>query len=540
MLILAVKPGHDGAVAAIQDRELICSVEAEKDSSRRHRRIDVGTIMTAAEYVEDTPDVVAVGGWDWPHHAIGAGYMGAGDGIRATKRLFGKEVRFFSSSHERSHIAMALGMAPADDSPQRAVLVWEGHIGHLYLVEGKTKIVKRVAVLRQPGARWGALFAIADPSFPDRGRSVALENAGKLMALAAYGDPADADAAIVDTVDGIVDPDPRVHWFPCPKHRFRDSPVYNSGVESQATKVAAALLAKRMFEIFADAAREHLPAGIPLCISGGCGLNCDWNTHWRELGHFSSVFVPPCTDDSGSALGTAIDALGAQTGDPRIDWDVYSGLEFVRDAEPDPELWTRRPAEDAQVAAAIADGRIFAWAQGRWEIGPRALGNRSIIAAPFSAATRDRLNEIKQREGYRPIAPVCRVEDLGRSFDRDFEDPFMLFFRRVTTDDLGAVTHVDRSARVQTVSPRTNARMHRLLSAFGELTGVGVMCNTSLNFSGFGFINRSSNLAQYCERRGIEDMVIGEDWYERLPEREVVRVPSAPVSEDALSGPDEG
>jgi hydroxymethyl cephem carbamoyltransferase len=116
------------------------------------------------------------------------------------------------------------------------------------------------------------------------------------------------------------------------------------------------------------------------------------------------------------------------------------------------------------------------------------------------------------------------VEDLGEVFDSDFEDPYMLYFRRVTSDDLGAVTHVDRSARVQTVSPEGNRPLHELLTAFGARTGVGALCNTSLNFKGFGFINRMSHLMQYCETRGrklgwasgISDFVVGDAWFQRI------------------------
>ena len=117
-------------------------------------------------------------------------------------------------------------------------------------------------------------------------------------------------------------------------------------------------------------------------------MNCDWNAAWRELGHFSSVFVPPCTNDSGSALGTGLDALASITGDPRIDWDVYCGLEFEWDAEPDPTYWTRQPLDMGNVADALVGGRIFAWVQGRYEMGPRALGNRSLLAELRVAARR--------------------------------------------------------------------------------------------------------------------------------------------------------
>jgi hydroxymethyl cephem carbamoyltransferase len=237
---------------------------------------------------------------------------------------------------------------------------------------------------------------------------------------------------------------------------------------------------------------------------------------WRESGYFSSVFVPPCANDSGSTLGTALDALHAVTGDPRVDWDVYCGLEFEWDSDPNPQWWQRRPLELAPLADALADGRVVAWVQGRWEMGPRALGNRSLLADPFNPRTRDRLNEIKQREGYRPIAPVCRIEDAGKVFDTDFHDPYMLYFRTVTSPDLGAVTHVDGSARAQTVTKESNKPLHNLLSVFGERHGVGVLCNTSLNYKHKGFINRMSDLFDYCQTRGIPEMVVGNTWFRRF------------------------
>jgi hydroxymethyl cephem carbamoyltransferase len=236
---------------------------------------------------------------------------------------------------------------------------------------------------------------------------------------------------------------------------------------------------------------------------------------WRELGHFSSVFVPPCANDSGLAVGAATDALAALEGEPYVDWSVYCGLDFEWDSSPDPKFWQRIPFDKADIADALESGRVFAWVQGRAEIGPRALGNRSLLADPFNPQTRDRLNEIKQREGYRPIAPCCRIEDVGKVYDRDFEDPFMLFFRRAKRDDLGAVTHVDGSARCQTVSQETNQPLHDLLTVFAERHGVGVLCNTSLNFKAMGFINQMSDLTKYCETRGVSDFVVGDAWFRR-------------------------
>jgi hydroxymethyl cephem carbamoyltransferase len=516
VLVFALKPGHDGAVAVVRDRRLLYSLESEKDSFGRYSALTASTVLDIAERVDELPDVVALGGWKQQgtmrYRSIGAGYSGIEAGQQRPMRFFGKDVRFFTSSHERSHLMMALGMAPRGRHPLTTVLVWEGATGAFYLVDERHAVVRKVPVLSQPGSRYSFLFGLADPTFPDTGEIPRLTDAGKLMALAAYADPDDADPEISATVDRIL---AFQTVYPAPKAELRDSPVHNSGAESDATKTAAALLTQRLFRRFADAARRELPAGTPLRISGGCGLNCDWNAAWAGFDHFSEVFVPPCTNDSGSAIGTAIDAIAARTGDPSIDWNVYSGLEFVTDTEPDPGRWRRRALDHRELARAIGQGRVVAWVQGRWEIGPRALGNRSLLAEPFRRPTRDRLNRIKQREGYRPIAPCCRIEDVDQAFHGDFADPYMLYFRKVRSSGLQAVTHVDGSARVQTVSRETNRPLHDLLTAFGAEHGIGVLCNTSLNFSGHGFINRLSDLTRYCQDRGVDDMVVGDVWYER-------------------------
>jgi hydroxymethyl cephem carbamoyltransferase len=517
MLVLALNPAHDGAAAVIGDRRLLLSLESEKDSFPRHSPLTIKTFLEVVEHLSDIPDVVALGGWNrhdpcmknWPRVAL---YSGHRQEVRSVN-LFGKQVTVFSSSHERSHIMGAIGMAPRDDAALRAVLVWEGAIGSLYLVDENWSVASEIPVLPGPGTRYAFLYGLADPSFPDTALPARGDDSGKLMALAAYGDAAEPDPPVVETVERILE-DPRP--WPISKYEFRDSPIYNAGVEAEVTKVAAALLTERIFEIFAAAAREHLPRGIPLHIAGGCGLNCDWNVGWRELGHFSSVFVPPCADDSGSAIGTGLDALVALTGDPYVDWDVYSGLEFEWDRAPDPQKWKRRRLDLGALAEALLEGRVVAWVQGRAEIGPRALGNRSLLAEPFDPHTNVRLNEIKLREGFRPVAPCCRLEDAGKLFDADFEDPYMLYFRNAKVGHLGAVTHVDGTARCQTVTAETNKPLYGLLSVFADRSGVGILCNTSLNFKHFGFINKMSDLVKYCEERGIEDFVVGDAWFRRV------------------------
>jgi hydroxymethyl cephem carbamoyltransferase len=516
VLIVAFKPDHDGGMAAIRDGRLLYSLESEKDSCHRYSPLTPATVLQIAEHLDALPDVFAVGGWldrgiGIPE-SIGADYRGTQPGTVRTASFFGKDVKLFSSSHERSHIFGAIGMAPpVPRRQQQVVLVWEGLTGAFFLVDDAYRVVRRVDVMDQPGGKYATLFAILDPKFPAHGASPPFGDAGKLMALAAYADAGDADQEIRAAVDRVLALE-NVH--PVPKKSFRDTVLFDAGVTSQIGVLAAAVITERIFALFAAVARRELPAGLPLRISGGCGLNCEWNRQWREFGHFTDVFVPPCPNDSGSAIGTAIDAQAALTGEHHIDWDVYSGLEFITDATPDPARWRGRCLDHRAVAAALASGRVFAWVQGRWEIGPRALGNRSLLADAQSPASRDRLNQIKQREEYRPIAPAARIEDVVSAFDADFEDPYMLYFRGVRDRRLAAVTHADGSARVQTVSRQMNPALHQLLSAVAEQQGVGVLCNTSLNFSGHGFINRMSDLLAYCEGRGVTDMVVGGDWYE--------------------------
>jgi hydroxymethyl cephem carbamoyltransferase len=511
MRIVSIKSGHDASIAVIENRRLALSIESERDSFPRHYFL-APTAVLAAAALTGPPDVVAIGGW---HHRgpfgprpIAAGYFGLGV-IQFATTFFGAPVRYFSSSHERSHVMMAVGLAPPAD--RHAVLVWEGDIGCFYLTDRVGTVLERIPVMSEPGARYALVYALADPRFPDGGMFPRLEDAGKLMALSAFARAKDADADIVKAVDAILSVPT---CYPVPKAAFRWSQLYNVGVEAAVTKAAGALMTERIFTLFERAATERLPRGLPLRISGGCGLNCEWNSRWRSHEHFSSVFIPPCTDDSGSAIGTAIDALAVLTGDPHVDWDVYAGLEFEHDVTPPESDWRLSPLDVHRLAARLLAGDVVAWVQGRWEIGPRALGHRSLLAEPFHATSRERLNRIKRREAYRPIAPCCRLEDLSKCFDTTFHDPYMLYFRRFTRSDFHAVMHVDGSARVQTVG-RDGSRLSRLLDSVAATSGCGMLCNTSLNFPGHGFINRTSDLLSYCNATDIDSFVIDDRWFER-------------------------
>lgn len=517
MRVLALKPGHDGAAAFLDDGVLVYSYEAEHDSHPRHSETTAEMVLDALADAPGMPDVVALGGWQkvlpgW-HRGVAGGYTGVEPGTLRHGRLLGRPVQLFSSSHERSHIFAGVGLSGLDPDADIAVLVWEGVIGAWYRWSGPRRPLVRREVLDQPGARYSALFALASPEFPDAGAFPASEYAGKLMALVGWADEQPASPASRQVVDSLLS---IPSLYPFHKQRYRTSDLYNCGVDDAELCRAARYLSDGLFERFAAAARDWLPAGLPLVVVGGCGLNCDWNSRWRSSGLFSTVFVPPCADDSGSAIGTAIDASVQAGGSCSVDWSVFAGQHFVHDVAPDPMCWQGRSLDPGALSARIEDGAVVAWVQGRCEIGPRSLGHRSLLASATDPASHGRLNRIKGREGYRPVAPVCLEEDLDHHFVGGPPDPFMLSFWSVRDRArLPAVTHRDGSARVQSLGAGTGERLRGLLEAHRSATGTGVLCNTSLNFNGRGFINRASDAVHFCDLRQIDELVIDDRWYSR-------------------------
>ncbi|HEX4738815.1 MAG TPA: carbamoyltransferase C-terminal domain-containing protein [Allosphingosinicella sp.] len=524
MRILSYNPGHDGAVAYVRDGRLVFSIEAEKDSNYRYMPASPHDVLAALAHIDEIPDVVCVGGW-WPGEArlMGssplAGYRGIelSSIIVETRRMFGRFVQHFSSSHERSHLLCAYGMSGLPKGTPCYALVWEGAIGAFYEINAEGNVTRLGDVMNQPGNRYCSIYGLADPTFPKNAPFSRFSDAGKLMALASFSRRSEATTAEEDLMRFLLSsPDVRLDMY----DRLAGSPYFDVGVEDANFRDFAGIYSDRLFEAFHAFARANMRKGLPLVVAGGCGLNCDWNTKWVETGLFGKVHVPPVANDSGSAIGTAIDAQLQLTGDATIEWDVYAGLGFQTDRAFETSRYDVVEATPDLVADLLASDLILGWVNGRWEIGPRALGNRSILAAPFADATRIRLNEIKQREQFRPIAPVCLREDAARRFGCIDDSPHMLFTHRATTDRLAAVTHVNGTARLQTVTATTNAPLYDLLVAFRKRSGYGVLCNTSLNFNGRGFINNIADLDTYTVQHGLDGFVVeGRAYLLRASER---------------------
>jgi carbamoyltransferase len=260
-----------------------------------------------------------------------------------------------------------------------------------------------------------------------------------------------------------------------------------------------------------------------LCLAGGVALNCVAVERIVKSGLFERVFVQPAASDAGGALGAAAIAHVRLTGrrpseepmrhvflGPGFDADEVALL--LRTAPAPVEDYRGRENELLRTTAErLAAGEVVGWFQGRMEFGPRALGNRSILADPRDPRMRDRINAlVKKREAFRPFAPAVLEERVGEHFELDRASPFMTETCQVTSElDLPAITHVDGSARLQTVDD-TNPRFRRLLMEFDRLTGCPILLNTSFNLRGEPIVCTPVDALICFVRSDIDVLVLGD------------------------------
>jgi len=232
-----------------------------------------------------------------------------------------------------------------------------------------------------------------------------------------------------------------------------------------------------------------------LCMAGGVALNCVLNGVIRDYSNFKNIWVQPASGDAGTALGAAlwVDAQLRKDESKTFTMEhCYWGPEYS-DEEVEKFLkWTKVPYRKLEnvakeTAAILAEDKIIGWFQGRMEFGPRALGARSILASPIHAEMQAKLNDIKDREDFRPVAPVVLENEANEWFEGAEQSPYMLFVycvRSDKADKIPAVRHVDGTARIQTVNEEQHPRYYELLKEFKKLTGVPVLVNTSFNTRG--------------------------------------------------------
>ena len=289
-----------------------------------------------------------------------------------------------------------------------------------------------------------------------------------------------------------------------------------------------------------------------LCLAGGVALNCVANGKILEERIFENIWVQPASGDAGGSLGAALSLWHIDQENPRVINNLddmkgsYLGPEYSQ-SDIENEL-TKIGAnftvidEDKLISTTaddLANGEAIGWFQGRMEFGPRALGNRSILGDPRSSAMQKNLNlKIKYRESFRPFAPSILREDLEKWFNINVNSPYMLMVANISDDkiiqmsdeekklfgidklnikrsEIPAVTHVDYSARIQTVHKETNNKYHRLIESFKEKTGCPILVNTSFNIRGEPIVNTPLNAYSCFMGTDLDKLVIGNCYLEK-------------------------
>jgi carbamoyltransferase len=383
----------------------------------------------------------------------------------------------------------------------------------------------------------------------------------KLMGLAPYGEPRYVDVILDKLVDLKEDGSFRLnldHFNYCvgltmtnskfdalfgqpprtPEQLLTD---FHMDIAASVQKVTEEIMLRMTRAVARETGERNL------CLAGGVALNCVANGKILQDGRFENIWIQPAAGDAGGSVGAAMCAYHLYKGGPRR---VNGALDGMRGAYLGPEYSQReiearlRAAgarysvvdDDAVIrhaAEALVAQKALGWFQGRMEFGPRALGARSILGDPRSPAMQKMLNlKVKYRESFRPFAPAVLREDVAEWFELDYDSPYMLLVagvrperRRAMTDeekklfgidklnvprsDIPAVTHVDYSARVQTVHRETNPRFHALIAAFKQSTGCPVLVNTSFNVRGEPIVCTPEDAFRCFMGSDIETLVVG-------------------------------
>jgi carbamoyltransferase len=461
----------------------------------------------------------------------------------------GKKILF--TEHHQSHAAAAFLTAPTE---RAAILTADGVGEWATLTVGTGERGPggtRIAIDRE--IRFPHSLGMLYSTFTAFLGFAVNEGEYKVMGLASYGEPSMADAVrklIPRTADGAFRldmdyfefhstarrsfSDKFTQLFGPPRNRYE--PIDLSTDEGRRFADCAASVQRVVEDILVDIARNlqertRLP---DLCFGGGVALNGVANARILRESGFERLFVPPSPGDAGCAIGAALFADRIHFGNPDKPFPDHpfwgptpDGTTLARIADED-----RMPFDQIEdgrlIDETVADleaGRIVGWMEGRCEFGPRALGHRSLLAAPHDAAMRDRLNrDIKYREEFRPFAPIALIEDADRFFELPPGGARLARFmsgvfpvRSEWRERLAAITHVDGTARLQTIDRAFSPRLYDLIQAYGRRTGVPVLLNTSLNLAGEPIVCSAAEGYSTFRRSGMDMLVVGNTRVRKRP-----------------------
>ena len=320
-------------------------------------------------------------------------------------------------------------------------------------------------------------------------------------------------ACIIDVVNSLTEEDTGIK-FSGFDSRFTEE----ENRISMVMKIVQAM-SQRIMERNIEKAIEEFainPEETYLCMSGGFALNCPCNAHLMKKYKFKGFCSVPCVSDTGMALGIGLYAFYKKMDGNfnfRLENAYYGDADnadaFLAQGEYDEYIAEINEFDPDQAAEDIQSGLVI-WFEGKAEIGPRALGARSILGDPRTKGTKDRLNTVKQRQWWRPVAPIIMEEYVSQWFQDSYASPYMLHTFILSQDKVGrvpAITHHDNSARVQTMG-RNSGKLREVLEAFFRQTEVPILCNTSLNDKGEPIINTIREAMNFALRKNIEIMYI--------------------------------
>ena len=503
---------HDPAAALVVDGEIVAAAEEERFSRQKHGKdpvpfstweLPVQSMRWCLEQAGLGAEELDAIGYSYEPGLVPRGDSpqdGGGDGVTAPweglRTLFVRRAPKFLQTalpgvrservsfvpHHVAHAASAYLAAPFDRS---SVLV----------VDGRGEVASHLAG-RWTGQRLDVLASQRLPHslgflYEDVTEHLGFRRASdeyKVMALASYGDPDRFGEILQDTVrtDGAggFQVDPIDLGLLAPRRRPGDAWSANHADLAAAVQV-------RLEEVLLDLARWiHEQTGDrALVLAGGVALNCVANGRLAAEGPYDTIWVQPAAGDAGTALGAALfeaDRLGDRCSPMHTaalgrGWEEHEVETALKVAE---QPYERPPDLADVVAAVLEEGGVVGWFEGRSEFGPRALGHRSLLVDPRRQENLRRMNAIKGREEFRPVAPMVLADRAAEIFDGVHPSRFMLFVHRVRPewiDRIPAAVHVDGTARIQTVDPQDEPYIAAVLRAFERRTGVPVLVNTSFN-----------------------------------------------------------
>jgi carbamoyltransferase len=550
-LVLGFNSTHDAAAAIVSGGDVVMAVEEERLSRVKHHfgmpRRAMELCLQAAEASWETLEHVAFymnptlwlrsSGWHFVRHLPrSASYLGRKPALwesffgieRRFRRETGFRGRFHVVDHHAAHIDSAFWPSGFEEAAALSI-DGAGEAATTVRARVDARGQQRFGVARYPvsvGKVWEAVT--------DWLGWTATQDEGKTMGLAPYGSD-----RVVEAFARVLRPDPERGFFQdlaytdlqygsrrLVSDRFvaEFGPAREPGgaIEDHHRDVARALQVQTEEVVLAIGRKLHQETGLRrLVMAGGVALNCVANGRLLQEGPFDEVFVQPAAGDNGACLGAALFVAHRKLGAPR---GPRQGHAFLGPGFDEAEVARAAAArglvaehpEDVVAATAdlLAEGAVVGWMQGRMEYGPRALGHRSILADPRRDDMTAEVNRrVKFREPFRPFAPSVTWEAASDWFVGARPSPYMLLafeVRPERRDRIPAVTHVDGTARVQTVTATEAPRYHALLTAFGERTGVPVLLNTSFNIRGEPIVRTPAEALEALVRTGLNAVVIGD------------------------------